>query len=492
MTNIIVELSKYLIILLMACYTFSCFSIFTKEYVEDEKRVLIMQNIVMFLMHFLAYMVMYLKMNEPKLMFFYAAQVVYFLAVILLYSLIYPTVSKLIVNNMCMLISIGLIMITRLNYGSAVKQFIFAVLGSVFGLVVPVIIRKMKSLIDWTYIYAGVGLGALTLVAVFAATSGGAKLGFEIAGIGIQPSEFVKILFVFFVASSLKKSTEFKNVVVTTALAAAHVLILVLSTDLGAALIMFVVYLVMLYVATQQPLYAVAGVGAGSFAAVIGYKLFAHIKVRVAAWKDPFATYSDGGYQVAQSLFAIGTGSWFGMGLCQGSPDLIPVADFIFSAIAEELGVIFALCLILVCVSCYVMFLNIAMEIRNRFYKLIALGLGTCYIFQVFLTIGGVTKFIPSTGVTLPLVSYGGSSMLSTMIMFGIIQGLYIIREDEEEEIIEKKRERANRNEPRRTAKKKPTQSKPKQQRPSGTEPERPKQKRKKPAFEEVPKQRVR
>ena len=395
---------------------------------------------------------------------------------------------------MCMLISIGLIMITRLNYGSAVKQFIFAVLGSVFGLVVPVIIRKMKSLIDWTYIYAGVGLGALTLVAVFAATSGGAKLGFEIAGIGIQPSEFVKILFVFFVASSLKKSTEFKNVVVTTALAAAHVLILVLSTDLGAALIMFVVYLVMLYVATQQPLYAVAGVGAGSFAAVIGYKLFAHIKVRVAAWKDPFATYSDGGYQVAQSLFAIGTGSWFGMGLCQGSPDLIPVAetDFIFSAIAEELGVIFALCLILVCVSCYVMFLNIAMEIRNRFYKLIALGLGTCYIFQVFLTIGGVTKFIPSTGVTLPLVSYGGSSMLSTMIMFGIIQGLYIIREDEEEEIIEKKRERANRNEPRRTAKKKPTQSKPKQQRPSGTEPERPKQKRKKPAFEEVPKQRVR
>ncbi|GAB6955072.1 FtsW/RodA/SpoVE family cell cycle protein [Mediterraneibacter glycyrrhizinilyticus] len=494
MTNIIVELSKYLIILLMACYTFSCFSIFTKEYVEDEKHVLIMQNIVMFLMHFLAYMVMYLKMNEPKLMFFYAAQVVYFLAVILLYSLIYPTVSKLIVNNMCMLISIGLIMITRLNYGSAVKQFIFAVLGSVFGLVVPVIIRKMKSLIDWTYIYAGVGLGALTLVAVFAATSGGAKLGFEIAGIGIQPSEFVKILFVFFVASSLKKSTEFKNVVVTTALAAAHVLILVLSTDLGAALIMFVVYLVMLYVATQQPLYAVAGVGAGSFAAVIGYKLFAHIKVRVAAWKDPFATYSDGGYQVAQSLFAIGTGSWFGMGLCQGSPDLIPVAetDFIFSAIAEELGVIFALCLILVCVSCYVMFLNIAMEIRNRFYKLIALGLGTCYIFQVFLTIGGVTRFIPSTGVTLPLVSYGGSSMLSTMIMFGIIQGLYIIREDEEEEIIEKKRERANRNEPRRTAKKKPTQSKPKQQRPSGTEPERPKQKRKKPAFEEVPKQRVR
>ena len=124
-------------------------------------------------------------------------------------------------------------------------------------------------------------------------------------------------------------------------------------------------------------------------------------------------------------------------GLCQGSPDLIPVAesDFIFSAIAEELGVIFALCVILICVSCYVMFLNIAMQLHNMFYKMVALGLGTCYIFQVFLNIGGVTKFIPSTGVTLPLVSYGGSSILSSMIMIGIIQGLYIIREDEEEEL---------------------------------------------------------
>ena len=131
------------------------------------------------------------------------------------------------------------------------------------------------------------------------------------------------------------------------------------------------------------------------------------------------------------------------MGLCQGQPDTIPVAaeDFIFSAIAEELGIIFALCLILICLSCYVMFLNIAMQLRNQFYKLVALGLGTCYIFQVFLTIGGVTKFIPSTGVTLPLVSYGGSSLLSTLIMFAIIQGLYILREDEEETIERKKRE---------------------------------------------------
>ena len=153
---------------------------------------------------------------------------------------------------------------------------------------------------------------------------------------------------------------------------------------------------------------------------------------------------TNGGYQIAQSLFAIGSGGWFGTGLFKGQPDTIPVSaeDFIFTAISEEMGLIYAMCLILICVSCYVMFLNIAMQLHNLFYKMVALGLGTCYIFQVFLTIGGATKFIPSTGVTLPLVSYGGSSLISTLIMFAIIQGLYILREDEEEDIERRKKER--------------------------------------------------
>lgn len=299
MVNIIVELSKYIIIFLMTAYTFSCFSIFVQEYEADERHILFRQNVLMFSMHFMSYMVLYLKSNEQKLIVFYLCQVVFFLAVIILYKIIYPSVSRLIVNNMCMLISVGLIMITRLNFENAVKQFIYAVIGAVIGLVVPVIIRNMKTLIDWTYIYAGAGFALLAVVAVFAATSGGAKLGFTIAGFGVQPSEFVKILFVFYVASSLRKSTDFKNIVITTAVAAAHVLILVISTDLGAALIFFIVYLVMLYVATRQPLYALAGIGAGSVAAVLGYRLFSHIKVRVAVWKDPFASYSEGGYQVA-------------------------------------------------------------------------------------------------------------------------------------------------------------------------------------------------
>ena len=472
MVNIIIQLSKYLIIILMAAYTFSCFSIFARNYEDEEKRVLVRQDVLLFLLQFV----------DIRILFIYAALGIVLLGVILLYNLIYPNVSRLVVNNMCMLITAGMIMITRLSsdnespYGTAIRQLIFVILGVTFGLIVPVLIRKLTFLDKWTYIYAGVGGAALLVVAVFAQTSGGAKLGFEIFGFNIQPSEFVKILFVFFVAASLNKSKEFKNVVITTAIAAAHVLILVLSTDLGAALIFFVVYLVMLYVAARQPLYAVAGLGAGALAAVAGYHLFSHIRVRVEAWQDPIASYGDSGYQVAQSLFAIGTGSWFGTGLFQGQPDTIPVSetDFIFSAITEEMGVIYALCLILICVSCYVMFLNIAMELHNYFYKLVALGLGTCYIFQVFLQIGGVTKFIPSTGMTLPFVSYGGSSVLSTMIMFGIIQGLYILREDEEEKLEQEKlrKERKSRNGMGRTAPRKAAKNEPR--------------------FEEVPRQRTR
>jgi cell division protein FtsW (lipid II flippase) len=221
----------------------------------------------------------------------------------------------------------------------------------------------------------------------------------------------------------------------------------VLSTDLGSAVIFFIAYLVIIYVATRNPGYLGIGLAGGSVASVIAYFLFGHVRQRVSAWRDPMAVYQNEGYQIVQSLFAIGTGGWFGMGLCQGSPEKIPVVknDFIFSAICEELGVIFAICLILICMNFFLMIVNIALQIKKPFYKLIALGLGTEYAFQVFLTIGGATKFIPLTGVTLPLVSYGGSSVMCTILMLAIIQGLYILREDEDEQIERQKRERARR-----------------------------------------------
>lgn len=431
-------------ILLIIMYTFLCFSIFGYQDPDRKRYLLRRQNILMFLMHAIAFAVMYLQTDDIKMLAFYLMQVVLFGATIILYTLLYPKVSRLVVNNMCMLLCIGFIMLTRLNYSYAIKQFMIAAAGIACSLVVPVIIRKFKFLAEWRKFYAVIGIFSLAAVVVWGGVSGGAKLGFSTKVANIQPSELVKIVFVFFVASSFKLSLEFKNIVITTALAAFHVLILVVSKDLGAALIIFVVYLVMLYVATRQPLYIFAGLGAGSLASVAAYYLFNHVRVRVIVWKNPLAVYANGGQQVAQSLFAIGTGSWFGLGLFEGVPNTIPVAvsDFIFAAIGEEMGLIYGLCMILICVSCYIMFLNIAMQLHNGFYKLVALGLGTCYIFQVFLAIGGVTKFIPSTGVTIPLVSYGGSSLFSTVIMFAIIQGLYILREDEEEDIERKKKER--------------------------------------------------
>ncbi len=448
MVTIISVISKYVLILLMSIYTFECFSIFGYEEVEDKNKILRRQFLIMLLLQFIAYMVMFLQTTDIRYGILFVAQTVLIITVSILYKVTYPDASRLVLNNMCMLIGIGLIMISRLDFDKAIRQFVLVCGSLVLALVVPVIIRRVKFLMapKMVYIYGGIGLLALAGVAVLGQTTYGARLAITIAGVSIQPSELVKIVFVFFVALRLYHATDFKSVVVTTILAALHVLVLVVSTDLGAAVILFVVYLVMLYVATKNIGYMLAGIGAGSIAAVIAYYLFSHVKVRVAVWQDPFAVYDTGGYQIAQSLFAIGTGGFSGLGLFQGSPDTIPVADedFIFSAIAEELGMIFALGVILICVSCYIMFLNIAMQLRNRFYKLVALGLGTCYIFQVFLTIGGVTKFIPLTGVTLPFVSYGGSSLLSTAIMFAIIQGLYILREDEEDDI-ERKREQLQR-----------------------------------------------
>ena len=350
----------------------------------------------------------------------------------------------LLVNNMCMLLNIGFIILARLDFDSAGKQYMIAVAGTVISLIVPVIIRKGKGLKNLTWIYAVLGLAMLGAVLVLAVTSRGAKLSIEVGGISFQFSEVVKLTFVFFVASILQTDVSFKNVVKATVVAAAHVLILVISKDLGSALVFFVAYLVMVYTATRKLRYAAAGLAGGTAAAVGAYYIFDHVKQRVVIWKDPFAVYDQvgGGYQVAQSLFAIGAGGWFGMGLFEGTPESIPIVkkDFIFAAIAEELGGLFAICMLLVCMSCFLMIVNISMGMSKPFYKLVALGLGTEYAFQVFLTVGGQIKFIPLTGITLPLVSYGGSSVLATIMMFAIIQGLYILREDEGEKREESKK----------------------------------------------------
>ena len=359
-------------------------------------------------------------------------QLIVLLAIIVSYHLFYKHASELVLNNMCMLISIGFIILTRISFEQAFRQFIFVCAGFIISLLIPLVLQNMSLFRKLTWVYIVLGVGALAAVAVAGQTSYGAKLSLSIAGISIQPSEFVKILFVLYIASMLYRRQDFHQVLLTSICSALFVLILVASKDLGGALLYFFTYLVMIYVATRRFTYFGAGVLALTVAAVVGYRLFSHVQTRVLAWSDPLSVIDNAGYQICQSLFAIGTGGWFGLGLGQGMPQKIPVVtkDFVFAAISEELGGIFAICLIMVCVSCFFMIINVAMNLRDNFYRLTAVGLGTLYALQVFLTIGGVIKFIPSTGVTLPLVSYGGSSLLSTMIVFGIIQGLYIMQFD--------------------------------------------------------------
>ena len=183
MVNIIIQLSKYVIIILMAAYTFSCFSIFTRNYEDEEKRVLIRQDVLMFLLQFAAFGTMYLATKDIRILFLYAVLTVILLAVILLYNLIYPNVSRLVVNNMCMLITVGMIMITRLSadnpspYGTAVRQPCICCFGNYLWTCSFRFDPKMKFLDQWTYIYAAEVGAALLAVALFASDFRRGKAG---------------------------------------------------------------------------------------------------------------------------------------------------------------------------------------------------------------------------------------------------------------------------------------------------------------------------
>lgn len=429
----ITELSKYFITLFIACYTLECFLVFRFSDEERRRGGYIRQNLWMFLVHFSCFLVICFETGKIEYLLFYVFQQILLFSTVMLFRMIYPKGNMLIINNMCMLLSIGFVILTRLSYERAIKQFFIVTSSIIIGMAIPFFIRNLKFLKSLTWIYAGVGIVALGIVLILGSVTYGSKISYSLAGVTFQPSEFVKILFVFFLASAFSESWDFKRVVVTAVLAGIHVLILVASRDLGSALIFFIVYVLMTFIATGKAIYLFLGVAGGCGAAIMAYRLFSHVQVRVQAWRDPFSCIDDAGYQVTQSLFGISSGGWFGLGLFRGDPTAIPLveADFVFSAVAEELGLLFSMCLLLICISSFIMCMNIALKLQDRFYRLIAFGLGVTYIFQVFLTVGGGTKFIPMTGVTLPFISYGGSSVLTTLIMFFIIEGLYIIRRDE-------------------------------------------------------------
>ena len=427
------EFSKYVNTLLIALYTCECFLVF--RFREESRRsgIYARQNILMFAVHFSCFVVVCFETGDAAYLFFYAFQQIILYAAVVLFRMLYPRGNRLVINNSCMLLCISFVILTRLSYERALRQFIIAAGSLAIGLFIPYFVHKFRFLKNLTWIYALVGIAALSVVLILGQTTYGSKLSYSIAGLTFQPSEFVKIVFVFFVAGALCRSSGFFEVFTTAVVAAIHVVVLVCSKDLGSALIFFIVYVLMVFVASGNLFYLFAGAAGGSAAAFIAFRVFAHVQVRVQAWQDPWSVIDSAGYQITQSLFAISSGGWFGLGLYKGTPGSIPFveADFIFSAIAEELGIVFAVCLILISLSTFIMVMNLSLKLNDKFYQLTAFGLGVTYIFQVFLTIGGGTRFIPLTGVTLPLVSYGGSSVLATLIMFSIIEGMSVIREDE-------------------------------------------------------------
>lgn len=440
----ITELSKYFIALFMALYTLECFLVFRFQEEEERSGIYIRQNLLMFLVHFSCFLVICFETGNLEYLLFYVLQQILLFATIMLFRMVYPKGNRLIINNMCMLLSIGFVILTRLSFEKAIKQFFIVTVSIVAGMLIPFFIHKLKFLKSLTWVYAAVGIAALGIVLILGATTHGSKISYSIAGVTFQPSEFVKIIFVFFLASALCESHDLLRVALTAVLAGIHVLVLVASRDLGSALIFFIVYVMMVFIATGKWIYLLLGSAGGCGAAILAYQLFTHVQVRVQAWKDPFSCIDDAGYQITQSLFAISSGGWFGLGLFRGTPGSIPFveADFVFSAVAEELGILFSMCMILVCISSFIMFMDISVRLKDKFYRLIAFGLGVTYIFQVFLTVGGGTKFIPMTGVTLPFISYGGSSVLTTLVMFFIIEGLYIIRQEEGAKRVKKKNRR--------------------------------------------------
>lgn len=444
MKEIITELMHYGEILLIVTYTVIAVCAMNQNSKKEKMYSHVLSAGVILLQLLFAFNSFIMTLDK-RMFTFYGVQLLYVVLVLIVFHILYKKGSILLLSHMCILLTIGFTIIARVSFNKAVRQLELAIFATVLSCFIPFIMSRFKMLRTMAWFYGSIGIGLLTLVLIIGETTNGAKLSIEIFDIAFQPSEFVKIVFVFFVAAMFEHGAGFKQVLKTSVMAATHVLILVASKDLGNALIYAIVYVVLVFVATGNPVYLLFGAAGGAGASYVAYQLFEHVKTRVVAWLDPWSVIETKGYQVAQSLFSIATGGFKGLGLYKGSPKTVPLVeeDFAFSAIAEELGGIFGICVIAIVFLCVYIMFRAAWESGGHFYKYMSLGLGATLGIQVFITIGGAIKLIPSTGVTLPLISYGGSSVLGTIAMFSIVQGIIILKRDEDDRIEKEKLEKS-------------------------------------------------
>ncbi|WP_138736006.1 FtsW/RodA/SpoVE family cell cycle protein [Modestobacter excelsi] len=359
-----------------------------------------------------------------------------------------PYADPLLLPCVAVLMGLGLTMIHRLDIAAdqlggnssgedAPVQLLWATVGLALFVAVVVAVRDHRVLARSAYTLALVGLVLLAIPALLPNSEiNGAKLWIRVAGFSIQPGEFAKICLVVFFAAylvdkrdvlalasrkvaglELPRGRDLGPVLLAWV---ASILVLVFERDLGSSLLLFGIFVVMLYVATERASWLVIGVILFSGGAFVAYQVFGHVRVRVDTWLDPFAYVDTGGYQIVQSLFSLGTGGLFGAGLGGGRPDQVPVAksDFIASAIGEELGLFGLVAVIVLYLVLVERGLRTSLVVRDGFGKLLAAGLSFAVAWQVFVVLGGVTGLLPLTGLTTPFLAYGGSSLVAN---FGLV-----------------------------------------------------------------------
>jgi cell division protein FtsW (lipid II flippase) len=326
---------------------------------------------------------------------------------------------------------------------TATAQLTWTLVGIACFIGTLLLVRDAQSLARFKYIFgfAGVGLMLLPLMPGIGREINGAQLWVDMGPINFQPGELAKIALVIFFAGYLAERKELLSIASRRVLGM-HVpdikhfgpllvmwglslAVMFYLKDLGSSLLFFSIFLVMLYIATARLIYVAVGGGLFAIGAYIGYQTFTHVQARVQVWMDVFNPkfVNDEGFQLAQSLFALSSGGLFGTGLGQGRPDLIPAAhtDFVFAVLGQELGLMGAGAIVL----CFLLMMGqgfrIAITHRDDFGQLLAAGLTTILGVQTFIILGGVTRLLPLTGITLPFVSYGGSSLLSNFILIALL-----------------------------------------------------------------------
>lgn len=337
------------------------------------------------------------------------------------------------------LTAIGLIMILRLKPGLYIVQALWAAIGLAAFAASAFIFRQAERWAEYKYFWGVAGIALLLATALFGVDVGGNKNWLVLGPVRFQPSEFAKLFIVLFLASYLSERREVlayatrsygplqlpqpRLLAPLLAVWGLAMLMLVMQRDLGAALLYFGTASVMIYLATGRAGYFAWGAGLFLAGAGLAYALYPHVRTRFDIWLNPWADPSGRSYQIVQSLFALGSGGALGSGLGYGFPQLIPEVhtDFIFAAIGEEMGLAGTAAVLLLYIFIVYRAFRVALLAATPFRALLAAGLGTLLGLQVFVIVGGVTKFLPLTGVTLPLVSYGGSSVVATCILLGML-----------------------------------------------------------------------